>query len=621
MDKNQTIGLVLMSALLIAYMFFFSPNKEDQQAKQRTEQLQDSIRIAQEAIAAKQNGQENNQNAQTEQGVELDSTTKALIANAKEIVLENENIKVSLSSLGAKILNVELKNYKTFDKKPLILVDEKSSQIQFSIPTSSGSVRIDKLGFAVQNATKDKVTFAGLVDGKSLEITYTLPKDGFELFYAIKTDAATQSLQLNWTDAIKHTDQNIQLDRTETTVNYYTTENDFDYLSKGSLDAKTEVLENPVTWFSMKQRFFNAALITDKQFEKLTIGSKAVNETDSTIIKTLVVDASIPIASLTADAKTRFYFGPNKHDINKAVTDGFQKNTYLCWAVLQPISLYIIIPLFNILEKFISNYGVLIIVMVFIIKMVLMPLTYKSYIAQARTKVLQPEIQKIKEKYPDDQAKQSQETMKLNSEFGVNPLSGCLPMLLQMPIIFALFTFFPSAIQLRNESFLWATDLSTYDSILNLPFTIPFYGNHVSLFTLLMTGSQMLVTRFTTPQTQMSSASMPINPKVMMYGLPIMFMFVLNSFPAGLTLYYVVSNLVTLAQTLIIRYFFVDEEKIRAKLELRREEKKKSGKKGSSFMQRMQDAMAQAQEQQAQTKEKPTVDITKFNPTKKDKLK
>jgi YidC/Oxa1 family membrane protein insertase len=616
MDKNQTIGLVLMSALLIAYMFFFSPNKEEQQAKQRTEQIQDSIRIAQEAISTTKNAQ-----PEQKQKVELDSTTKALIANAKEIVLENDNIKVALSSLGAEILNVELKNYQTFDGKPLILVDEQNSQIELSMPTSSGSVRIDKLGFTVQNATKDKVTFAGVVDGKSLEVTYSLPKDGFELFYALKTDAATQSLQLSWTDAIKRTDQNIELDRRETTVNYYTVEDDFDYLSKGSTDAKTEVLENSVSWFSMKQRFFNAALITDRQFEKLTIGSGAINESDSSVIKTLKVETSIPISSLTADAKARFYFGPNKHDINKAVTDGFQENTYLGWAVLQPITLFVIIPLFDFLEKFIENYGILIIVMVFLIKMVLAPLTYKSYVAQARTKVLQPEINKIKEKYPDDQAKQSQETMKLNSEFGVNPLSGCLPMLLQMPIIFALFTFFPSAIQLRNEAFLWATDLSTYDSILTLPFTIPFYGNHVSLFTLLMTASQMLVTSVSTQQNQMSSASMPINPKVMMYGMPLMFMFVLNSFPAGLTLYYVTSNLVTLAQTLIIRKFFVDEDKIRAKLETRREEKKKSGKKGSSFMQRMQDAMAQAQEQQAEAKGKPTVDTKKENPNKKDKLK
>jgi YidC/Oxa1 family membrane protein insertase len=251
--------------------------------------------------------------------------------------------------------------------------------------------------------------------------------------------------------------------------------------------------------------------------------------------------------------------------------------------------------------------------------MVLAPLTYKSYVAQARTKVLQPEINKIKEKYPDDQAKQSQETMKLNSEFGVNPLSGCLPTLLQMPIIFALFTFFPSAIQLRNEAFLWAGDLSTYDSILNLPFNIPFYGNHVSLFTLLMTASQILLASVTTQQASMANS--PINPKVMMYGMPVMFMFVLNSFPAGLTLYYVTSNLVTLTQTLVIRKFFVNEEKIRAKLETRREEKKKSGKKGSSFMQRMQDAMAEAQEKQAEAKGKSSAETKNINPNKKDKLK
>jgi YidC/Oxa1 family membrane protein insertase len=619
MDKNQTIGLVLMSALLIAYMFFFSPGKEEQQTQQRAEQVQDSIRIAQEAVAATENRQKSAGNSEDSQAVELDSTTKALIAGAKEIVLENENIKVSLSSLGAEILNVELKNYKTFEEKPLVLVDKQNSKIELSMPTSSGNVRIDKLGFAVQNATKSKVVFAGIVDGKPLEITYTLPKDGFELFYAIKTDAATESLRLSWTDEIKRTDQNIELDRRETTVNYYTVEDDFDYLSKGSTDAQTEVLEKSVSWFSLKQRFFNAALITDKQFDKLTIGSGAVNESDSSVIKTLKIETFIPVSSLTADAKARFYFGPNKYDINKAVTDGFQENTYLGWAILQPITLYIIIPLFDILEKFISNYGVLIIVMVFLIKMCLAPLTYKSYVAQARTKVLQPEINKIKEKYPDDQTKQSQETMKLNSEFGVNPLSGCLPMVLQMPIIFALFTFFPSAIQLRNEAFLWASDLSTYDSILNLPFSIPFYGSHVSLFTLMMTASQMLVTSVSTQQTSMANS--PINPKVMMYGMPVMFMFVLNSFPAGLTLYYVTSNLVTLAQTLIIRKFFVDEEKIRAKLETRRDEKKKSGKKGSSFMQRMQDAVAQAQEQQAESKTKPTVDTKQENPNKKDKLK
>ncbi|WP_291727690.1 membrane protein insertase YidC [Bernardetia sp.] len=616
MDKNQTIGLVLMSALLIAYMFFFSPSQEEQAAKQRTEQIQDSIRTAQETLAAQQNGQ----NTETGQNVELDSATQAMIANAKEIILENDNIKVALSSLGAEILNVELKNYQTFDGKPLILLDEKSSQMELSMPTSSGSVRIDKLGFAVQNATKDKVTFTTQVDGKPLEITYSLPKDGFELFYAVKTDASSNSLQFSWKDAIKRTDQNIELDRRETTVNYYTTDEDFDYLSKGSNDAKSEPLEQPVTWFSMKQRFFNAALITDKQFEELVIGSDAVNEQDSSTIKTLKVEATLPISSLTTDAKARFYFGPNKHDINKAVTEGFQENTYLGWAILQPISLYIIIPLFNVLEKFIENYGILIIVMVFLIKMVLAPLTYKSYVAQARTKVLQPEINKIKEKYPDDQAKQSQETMKLNSEFGVNPLSGCLPMVLQMPIIFALFTFFPSAIQLRNESFLWASDLSTYDSILNLPFNIPFYGDHVSLFTLMMTASQILVTSVSTQQTSMANS--PINPKVMMYGMPIMFMFVLNSFPAGLTLYYVTSNLVTLTQTLVIRKFFVDEDKIRKQLEKRREEKKKSGKKGSSFMQRMQDAMAQAQEQQAQAKADAETKKKKTNqnPNKKDKL-
>ncbi|MEP5611726.1 MAG: membrane protein insertase YidC, partial [Cyclobacteriaceae bacterium] len=278
------------------------------------------------------------------------------------------------------------------------------------------------------------------------------------------------------------------------------------------------------------------------------------------------------------------------------ISDEFEENLDMGWGPLPIVNKYLIIPIFHFLERFISNYGIIILIIVFIIRLLLSPLTYKSHMSMAKMRVMKPELDELKAKHDGDMTKAQQEQMKLYQKVGINPLSGCIPMLLQMPVLFALFFFFPNAVELRHQSFLWAHDLSTYDSILNLPFTIPFYGDHVSLFTLLMTVSTILITA---SNAQMTTIQGPM--KTIQYMMPIMFLFVLNSYASGLTFYYFVSNMLTYGQTVMFRKL-IDEDKIKAALE---ENRKNSGtKKKSKFQSRLEDAMKASQEAQRQKKKK-----------------
>ena len=298
----------------------------------------------------------------------------------------------------------------------------------------------------------------------------------------------------------------------------------------------------------------------------------------------------VPIGDLKSGAGNfRFYFGPNNYAILKKVTTDFAENVDLGWSVFRYVNTIMIIPIFHFLENYLSNYGIIIILMVIIVRIILSPLTYKSHMSMAKMKALKPEMDAIKEKHDGDMQKSQAETMQLYQKVGINPLSGCIPMLLQMPILLALFNFFPNSIELRQESFLWAHDLSTYDSILDLPFNIPAYGDHVSLFTLLMTASTILITW---SQSQMNTQIQgPM--KTMQYMMPIMFLFFLNSFSSGLTFYYFCTNIASFGQMAMFRKF-IDEDKIRKVLEENR--KKNANKKKSSFQQRLEEAMKAGEE-------------------------
>jgi len=521
----------------------------------------------------------------------------------QSFVIETEKAKYTFSNKGGRIQAVDLTEYLTFDKKPLILFDETTAQQALNIVTTKGIIDLNSLYFSTNSSNKTvsangttTVKFvANLGDGSSVEKTYTISSEKYDLDYQIKINGLRNSIisddaTLVWSDTMKRFEKNLEDARNKTTLRYFTLSEDSDNLSATSKDPQREIITDTVKWLSFSQKFFNSGIISEKGFTGATIGSTP--GLDSATVKSGLMELSMPITDLYEGANLRYYFGPNSYKGLKEVTEGYEDNVYMGYKLVSWVNKYIIVELFGFLEKYISNYGVIIMIIVLLVKLALFPLSRKSYLSMAKMKALKPELDAMKEKLGGDAQKMQQEQMKLYRQVGVNPISGCIPLVLQMPILFAMFFFFPNSIELRQQSFLWATDLSTYDVLINLPFTIPFYGSHVSGFTLLMTLSTLL---YTWSNNQVSSVQGPM--KSIGYFMPIIFMFVLNSYSSGLSFYYFVSNIITFGQQTLIRRF-VDEDKIRATLE---ENKKKNvNKKKSKFALRLEDAMKASQEAQRQ---------------------
>ncbi len=608
MDRNQAIGFGLIAVLLLAYSFFFSSPKEDANKKvtAKTEQ------VAQQPAAAPV--AEDDSLAQARRAATLGAFSAAATGEERTSTLENENIRVTFNSRGGQVEEVLLKNYKTYKGEPLILFDSNSSQTDVEFTTNDGKkIKLSDLyftpsevvkGTAGEQATQTITYRAQLGNGQYIDQVYTLLDKSFQLDYkldfkGLNNQISGNNITLTWNDKLKQLERDIKQNRAKSTINYATVEDGYDHLSI-SEETETATLEEPVKWVANKQNFFTAGIIAKNSFAGAKMEA-ATNLADSSVVKSLSSQILIPTQDvLSGKGEFTYYFGPNDYKILKHIGNDFDKNLDLGWGIFSYVNKWLIIPAFDFLEKFIGNYGIIIMLLVLYIKTILFPLTYKSYLSMAKMKVLKPEIDAIKERNEGDMQKTQMETMKLYNEMGVNPLSGCIPMLLQIPILFAMFNFFPNSIELRQEAFLWADDLSTYDVFAKLPFTIPFYGDHVSMFTLLMTASTIL---YTWSNNQMN-ASMQGPMKFYSYLMPVIFMFVLNSFPAGLSFYYFVSNMVTFGQQAIIRQF-VDEGKVRAKLEEnkgKRQEKKKTS--GPSFAERMQEAMRAAAEKEQQKRNK-----------------
>ena len=350
-------------------------------------------------------------------------------------------------------------------------------------------------------------------------------------------------------------------------------------------------------WVTLKQKFFLASLISEKGFPGGEIET-SVNASDSSVVKRANIKLFIATKDLAdGTANFKYYLGPNDYKKIGGVAEKFNQNVYLGWPPVYWINKFVIFPVFYFLTQFFTNFGVIIVILVIAIRIILLPLSYKSYLSMAKMRVLKPELDEIKEKHGEDMTKVQQEQLKLYQQVGVNPISGCIPLLLQMPILFAMFYLFPNSIELRQESFLWAEDLSTYDSILSLPFTIPFYGNHVSLFTLLMTISTLVITW---QNNQVSSVQGPM--KTMSLLMPVIFLFVLNSFPAGLSFYYFMTNIITFGQQAIIKRF-VDEDKIKILIEENRKKNASGDGKKSKFMTKLQEAMKASEEARRKAEE------------------
>lgn len=605
MDRNNIIGFALIFVILLAYSVYSSMQPQAVEPKQTKVQALPTAPTAPVVAAAPTDSaairRQHGDFAAAGTGIE------------KDIVLENKDIRVTLSNRGGRVKQVRLKNYQTYDQKPLILIDERHGSRTLTLPTRTGNVNLTDLYFSTADAGKvikpgdsARVTFRlALAGDQFVEQTYTLKGTGFEVGYDLKIGGLESQLtnapvQLNWKEDLQRFEKDVPTSRLYSTVNYYGTDDSFDYLSETDTDPQDQAVATPLRWVALKQKFFLAAFIAKDAPLTASQFKSSVDLTDPNDIKTLEADLKLPVADLKAGrGRYEFYFGPNDYRSIENVTDGFRKNVYLGWPVIREVSRFVILPIFHFFELFIRNYGLLIIVLVLVVKTILFPLVYKSYISMAKTRVLQPEIEEIKARHGDDMQKVQQEQMQLYSQVGVNPLSGCVPVLLQMPILFALFSLFPNLIEFRQKGFLWSDDLSTYDAVLQLPFTIPFTdSSHISLFAVLMTLSSLAFTYYNS-QTNVSAVPGPY--KTIQYVMPVFIMFVLNSSPAGLNFYYLVSNMVTIGQQLAIRQF-VDEGAIRRKLDENR--LKNKDKKATGFQARLQDAMRKANESRQEAEAK-----------------
>lgn len=594
MDKNSTIGIVIISAILLAYFTFFAPTAPPPPAQKEVVKTQlDTLKKAliNDSISLKN------------KEVALGTLASSLSGENKELVIENKDIKVVFNSKGGKIKSVLLKNYVTSGKKPLYLIDEQTSVFDVVLPAKTGPLALSDLYFSTldQNKTLSGNDSANIVytvktnEGQVIEQKYSLKSEGYLIGYQVRVDGMetflkNENVLFNWNAYPKLTEADLTQSRVGTGLNYRLNDGTIGGIDEKKIESTTEVIEN-VNWISFKtNKFFLSSFIARNNNIKKSLINTSANEADSIVVKSLSSSAEVPVADIVSGkGNFSFYFGPNKYTELQKVSEAgiataFEDNVYLGWVIIGAINKWLVLPAFMFIKSMVSNFGLIIILLVLFIRSLLLPLSYRSHLSMAKIKVLKPEMDEIKARVGDDMTAQQQETMKLYQSVGVNPLAGCVPVLLSMPFLFAMLYLLPNLIELRQEPFLWATDLSTYDSVASLPFNIPFYGDHVSLFTILMTASTILYTWY---NSQMAS-TMQGPMMYMQYFMPLIFMFVLNSFPAGLSYYYLVGNMVAIGQQFVIKQF-VDETKIREKLE---EYKKNAGtKKKSRWQQRLEDAM------------------------------
>jgi YidC/Oxa1 family membrane protein insertase len=585
-DPLQFIGFLLISVIL---MFWFYDNQSN-----IIENQQD---IAVEDVLDQVNDNSINLNNYEENSNELN-----LDENFVEeiITLENENILFEISTDGADINKLLLKNFINYNDEPLFLVNNNKSVFSYNIPNGRNS--IINTGDLVYTAEiirdKSKIKLKTEIDDKrSLELTFTLEEDSSIIDFDLKlidfnNILNSDGVELIWKKDSFRNSKSIDYENRYTALSYGFEDEKDSYLSVAGTKNKNI---NNVNWISFREHFFSSILILDNQSNDVEISSEdlASNETLNNIF-TKRFSANVPL-NLTSNNTLSYsmYFGPTDYELLKDYNLNLENSVPIGWGIFGWLNRFVFFPLFSFLTSYFS-YGIAIIIMTIIVKIAISPLTYKSYLSQIKMKILKPELQVINEKFKDDPMKKQQETMNLYTKSGANPMSGCLPALLQMPLFFALFTFFPVAFSLRQKSFLWADDLSSYDSILELGFYIPLYGDHVSLFPILASIAIFFYTKMTTGD-QMMSASQTggVNMKLIMYMMPLMMLFFFNNYASGLSLYYFVSNVLTIILMLIIKNFIIDDNKILTEIE---ENKKKPVKVGG-FRARLQKALEEAEKQ------------------------
>ena len=585
-DPLQFIGFLLISAIL---MFWFYDNQSSYVENQQDIVVENPIEKFED------NSNTLNLAKEDSNKVELDKKFKEEI-----ITLENDKILFEISTSGADINKLLLKDFSNYNDQPLFLVNDNKSIFSYNIPIGRNSIINSRdLNYSAE-IIKDKsiLKLTAVIDSqRSLELTYSLEENSSILDFDLRLNDSDRNstydqLELVWGKDSFRNSKSIDYENRYTALSYGFEDEKDSWLSVAGTSNKNI---NNVNWISFREHFFSSILILNNETNNVEISSEdlASNETlDNEFTKRF--KANIPL-SLDSDNDLSFkmYFGPTDYDTLKEYNLSLENSVDMGWGIFGWLNRFIFFPLFSFLTTYFS-YGISIILMTIIVKVSISPLTYKSYLSQIKMKILKPELEVINEKFKDDAMKKQQETMKLYTKSGANPMSGCLPAFLQMPIFFALFVFFPAAFSLRQKSFLWADDLSSYDSILDLGFYIPLYGDHISLFPILASISIFFYTKMTTGQQMMpASQTGGVNMKVIMYLMPLMMLFFFNNYASGLSLYYFISNLLTIILMLIIKNFIIDDNKILSQIE---ENKKKPIKVGG-FRARLQKALEEAEKQ------------------------
>jgi YidC/Oxa1 family membrane protein insertase len=639
MNKNSIVGFILIAAIMVGYSIWMSPSEAEIAAKKREQDSiaqvmkmrQDSVakfhakeQKAQEAVkqalpaASPQKKVATEVQVQKQAQIHQNEFTSAMEGVDSVFTIETDLAKYTISTKGGFIKSVELKKYVTYDSLPLILYKPETSQ--FGLSFFSGNKVINTKNLYFEPVTKnihqhlyrvngtDSLRFSMRVyplnpqhqpdRSRYVEFVYVIRGNDYMMHFNINLfnlqgviPANMNYVELNWyADMLQ---QERTVDRFNgSTIYYKYYKDDVDYLSESKDDEKQ--IKSKLKWISFKQRFFSASLIAHDYFNDGVIKTFEIKDHKPfpRYLKSMDADLSVPFNVLRdTHIPLSLYFGPNEFTTLKKYGMELEHQIPIGWSffLLAWINEYIVIPVFNILGGLGWNYGIVILVLTVLLKIFLFPIAYKTYMSSAKMRVLKPEVDAINAKFPkkEDSMKKQQAVMALYKKAGANPASGCVPMLLQMPILFAMFRFFPAAIQLRQQSFLWATDLSSYDSIFHLPWNIPFYGDHVSLFTLLMTVSTIMYTYLNNQMMGSQQQAMP-GMKTMMYLMPIMFLGIFNNYASGLSYYYFLANIITFGQMYVFRYA-VNEDKLRKQIE---SNKKKPVKK-SSFQKRLEEAAKQ----------------------------
>lgn len=613
MDKNQTLGFFLIGIVFVAYMLYNQPSKE-QIEKQKIELTQqkkekrvlpanisrDSTVIKSDTISAViQSDSLKNQLAQEKYGV----FSAASQGSASDVVIEGKLVKYTFSSHGGMLKSAILKEYKTYQQKPLEMLNplENNYNIQFFYQRRVLNTK-DFYFEVVEQKEKSLVFRLKTTDpSKYIDLTYALDSTSeYMLQMAVSVYGMEDMLRENNGELSFESqllalskEKNLENEKNTSTVYFKYSGEDRDYISERDYEKK-DLIAKP-QWIAFKQQFFSTAIISKQGFSKTNSYIETLEEqTQVGAIKRMKSRVALPFSE---NASSRFafdiYLGPNHYETLASFDYGLEQIIDLGWGIFGWVNKYLVIPVFNFFDSFHWSYGIIILMLTLVFKVLLFPVTYKNYISSAKMKVLKPEMDVLNEKFKDkDPLQKQQAMMDLYRKTGVNPLAGCFPLLLQMPILFALFRFFPASIELRQESFLWAEDLSTYDSVMNLPFNIPFYGTHVSLFAILMAISTLFYSMMNM-QVNTMSGPQGAQMKIMMYLMPFMMLFFFNSTSSGLSYYYFAANMISIGQQWIIKKFFVDEKSILAKIEANKIKSATQPAKKSSFQKRLED-MAKA---------------------------